>query len=129
MTIKKYKRDYYKRNREKIRLQQQEVYFRNKDLFEKKINYYEEHKADILLKAKLRRIKLRSELNQRQNQLRRQNIEWNKSKERLKNYRRKQKLLTLQYLENEEYKPYMNDLVDSVSTFSLSYLLHSTKPL
>ena len=72
---------------------------------------------------------MRDALNQRQSELRRNNFEWTNSKELVRSYRRKQKKLALQFLENEEYKPYINNLFDSVSTFSLSYLLKSKKAL
>ena len=38
-------------------------------------------------------------------------------------YRTKQKNLALQYLENEDFKPYNEDIFHSVPTFALSYLL------
>ena len=124
--IKEYRKSYYLKNRKQVRLRQKEAYLKNKEsILERESNYYEQHKTEIKLKLKLRNIKMREIINQRKSELRKRNLEWFKSKERLRNYRRKQKLLALQYLENEEYKPYMNDLVDSVSTISLSHLLIS----
>ena len=122
--IKEHRKGYYLKNRKQIRLGQKEAYLKNREsILEREANYYEQHKAEIKLKLNLRNIKMREIINQRKSELRKENADWFKSKERLKNYRRKQKLLALQYLENDEYKPYINDLVDSVSTISLSYLL------
>src|SRR3989344_5493006 len=47
----------------------------------------------------------------------------------IQHYRRKQKTLALQYLENEDFKPSNEEIFHSVPTFALSYLLENAKCL
>jgi len=126
-TPKEYRKEYYEKNKEKIRHLNREWKLKNREYnLKKKREYYQRNKKAIRAKSK-EWILNNSELErQRQNKYRKENRATMQVYGMIQHYRTKQKALALRYLENKDFKPSSEDMFHSVPIFPLSYLL-STK--
>ena len=119
-----FSKEYYGKNKEKIKQLNREWRLRNREYDLKRKQEYSK-KNRKLLNTKARLIRQNNpELDRQRKKLWRTN---NKGMMltygMIQHYRRKQKALALQYLENEDFKPSSEDVFHSVPTFALSYLL------
>jgi len=123
-TSKEYRKDYYEKNKEKIRQLNREWRLRNREYDLKRKQEYSKKNREILnVKAKLKRQANPEPERQRKKLWRDDNQNIMRAYGMIQHYRRKQKTLALQYLENEDFKPSSEDVFHSVPTFALSYLL------
>lgn len=124
--IKQKHKEWRLKNKERIIQKCKEYRLKNreKDL-KRKQEYYQKNKQIISLKEKIRRKNNLELHNQRKKAWRAKNLETMRTYGLIQHYRRKQKALALQYLKNEEYKPYSVKIFHSVPTYSLSYLLEN----
>ena len=123
-TPKEYRKEYYEKNKEKIRQLSKEWRLRNREYdLNRKQEYRKKNRDVIKVKEKLRIANNPERERQRQNKWRSDNRAIMRTYGMIQYYRTKQKALALQYLENEEFKPSNEEVFHSVPTFALSYLL------
>lgn len=123
-TPKEYRKWYYEKNKEKIRQLNKEWRLRNREYDLKRKKKYSNKNREILnTKAKLKRQVNPEPERQRKKLWRTNNQDMIRTYGMIQYYRRKQKALALQYIENEEFKPSNEDAFHSVPTFALSRLL------
>src|SRR3990167_8901931 len=129
-TPKEYRKGYYEKNKEKIRQLNREWRLRNREYDLKRKQEYSKKNRELLnAKAKLKR-QANPELERRRKKLwREDNQNMMRVYGMIQHYRRKQKTLALQYLENEDFKPSNEHMFHSVPTFALSYLLKTYETL
>ncbi len=127
-TPKEYRKEYYEKNKEKIRQLNREWRLRNREYdLKRKREYSKKNKEVIIAKARLKRQNNPEPERQRQNKYRKENRAVMRIYGMIQYYRTEQKALALQYLKNEEFKPSTDDIFHSVPTYSLSYLLINKK--
>ena len=123
-TPKEYRKEYYEKNKEKIKKLNREWRLRNREYDLKRKQEYSKKNREILnAKAKLKRQANPEPERQRKKLWRDDNQNMMRTYGMIQHYRTKQKALALQYLENEDFKPFKEDIFHSVPTFALSYLL------
>ncbi len=123
-TPKEYRKEYYEKNKDKIRQLNKEWRLRNREHdLNRKQEYRKKNGEIIKVKEKLRILNNPESERQRQNKWRRDNRAIMRTYGMIQHYRAKQKALALQYLNNEEFKPSSGGIFHSVPTFALSYLL------
>lgn len=121
---KEYRREYYQKNKERIKLLSRKWKLKNRNyVLKKKREYYQKNKNVIRAKAKLWVLNNQEQERQRQNRYRKENRATMRVYGMIQHYRCKQKALALRYLKNNGYKPSTDDIFHSVPTYSLSYLL------
>ena len=119
---KQYTREYYQNNKELIKTKSRQWRLNNLDYDkQRKLDYYYKNQDKILQKSKSDRNLDRGRLNQ--TNWRDNNRTKIKSNWRIQYYKTQQKLLALQYLENEAYRPQILKFFDSVSRKLLADLL------
>src|SRR3989344_2416520 len=129
-TPNEYRKEYYKKNKEKIRHLNREWRLRNREYDLKRKQEYSKKNRELLnAKAKLKRQVNPEPERQRKKLWRDDNQNMMRTYGMIQHYRRKQKTLALQYLENEDFKPSNEEIFHSVPTFALSYLLENAKCL
>src|SRR3989344_476449 len=123
-TPKEYRKEYYEKNKEKIRQLNKEWRLNNREYdLKRKQDYRKKNRELLNTKAKLKR-QANPEPERLKNRIRRtKNRDMIRTYGIIQYYRTKQKNLALQYLENEDFKPSSEDVFHSVPTFALSYLL------
>jgi len=126
-TPKEYRKEYYEKNKEKIRQLNREWRLRNREYDLKRKQEYSKKNREILnAKTKLRRQSNPEPERQRKKLWRANNQEMMRTYGMIQHYRIKQKALALQYIENEDFKSSNEHMFHSVPTFALSYLLIAT---
>ena len=129
-TPKGYRKEYYEKNKEKIRQLSKEWRLRNREYdLNRKQEYRKKNKEFLNTKAKLKR-QTNPEPERLKNRIwRAKNRDIMRTYGMIQHYRTKQRVLALQYLKNEEFKPSTDEIFHSVPTFALSYLLSPPKSL
>lgn len=138
-----HRKDYYLRNKERIKLSKKEYYQKNKDKItqnvkayqelnkEKKLDYdkvyYIHNKNKRNLNKKIWISKNKDWYKEWKKNYRLKQIEEKRQMEMIAYYRKRQKVLTLDYLKNNKHKPYNNEIFNSVPTFALCELLKIAK--
>ena len=123
-TPKEYRKEYYEKNKEKIRQLNREWRLRNREYDLKRKQEYSKKNRELLnAKAKLKRQANPEPERQRKKLWRDDNQKMMRTYGMIQHYRTKQKALALQYLENGDFKPSNEEIFHSVPTFTLSYLL------
>ncbi len=123
-TPKEYRKEYYEKNKEKIRQLNREWRLRNREYDLKRKQEYGNKNREVLnAKSKLRRQDNPEPERQRKKLWRDNNLNQMRIYGMIQHYRKKQKALALQYLKNEDFKLSNDDIFHSVPTFALSYLL------
>lgn len=123
-TPKEYRKEYYGKNKEKIKQLNRGWRLRNKEYDQKRKQEYSKKNRGILnTKARLRRQDNPEPERQSKRLWRANNLNQMRIYGMIQHYRSKQKTLALRYLKNEEFKPSTKEIFHSVPTFSLSYLL------
>ena len=129
-TPKEYRKEYYEKNKEKIKKLNREWRLRNREYDLKRKQEYSKKNREILnAKAKLKRQANPEPERLKNRSYRAKNRDMMRTYGMIQHYRTKQKALALQYLENENFKPSSKDIFHSVPTFALSYLLTNQKDL
>ena len=129
-TPKEYRKEYYEKNKEKIRQLNKEWRLRNREYdLKRHQEYRKKNREPIRAKEKLRILQNPLVERQRHNNYKKRNRNIMRTYGMIQHYRVKQKALALQYLESEEFKPSTNEIFHSVPTFALSYLLSPPKSL
>jgi len=124
-TSKEYRKEYYEKNKEKIRQLNREWRLRNREYDLKRKQEYSKKNRELLnAKARLRRQSNPESERLKNRSYRAKNRDIMKTYGMIQHYRTKQKALALQYLENEDFKPSNETVFHSVPTFALSYLLN-----
>jgi|TARA_B100001971_G_C18082826_1_gene479245 DNA-directed RNA polymerase subunit RPC12/RpoP len=125
-TPKEYRKEYYEKNKEKIKQLNKEWRLKNREYdLKRKQEYSKKNRELINAKAILRR-KNNPELERQSKKLwRDNNLDHMRTYGMIQHYRRKQKALALQHLQNDTYRPSNKEIFHSVPTFALSYLLFS----
>ena len=123
-TPKEYRKEYYEKNKDKIKQLNKEWRLRNREYdLNRKQDYRKRNRELLNTKAKLKR-QANPEPERLKNRIRRaKNRDTMRTYGMIQHYRTKQKALALQYLENDGYKPSNEEIFHSVPTFALSYLL------
>src|SRR3989338_2349971 len=103
-TPKEYRKEYYEKNKERIRQKNRE-FLNAKAKLKRQINPESERQSKRLWRTN--------------------NLNQMRTYGMIQHYRRKKKALALQYLENEDFKPSSGNIFHSVPTFALSYLLQT----
>ena len=129
-TPKEYRKEYYEKNKERIRQLNREWRSRNREYdLKRKQEYSKKNREFLNAKAKLKR-QINPESERQSKRLwRTNNLNQMRTYGMIQHYRRKQKALALQYLENEDFKPSSGNIFHSVPTFALSYLLQTYETL
>ena len=123
-TPKEYGKEYYEKNKEKIRQLNREWRLRNREYDLKRKQEYSKKNRELLnVKARLRRQNNPEPERQSKRLWRANNLNQMRTYGMIQHYRRKQKTLALQYLKNDTYSPSNVEIFHSVPTFALSYLL------
>ena len=123
-TPKEYRKEYYEKNKEKIRQLNKEWRLRNREYDLKRKQEYSKKNREILnAKAKMRRQNNPEPERQRKKLWRDNNLNQMRIYGMIQHYRSKQKTLALQYLENEGFEPFNDNPFSSVPTFALSYMI------
>jgi len=123
-TPKEYRKEYYEKNKEKIKQLNREWRLRNKEYDLKRKQEYSKKNREILnAKARLRRQDNPEPERQSKKLWRANNLNQMRIYGMIQHYRNKQKTLALQYLKNDTYSPSNEEIFHSVPTFALSYLL------
>src|SRR3989344_5224242 len=123
-TPKEYRKEYYEKNKEKIKQLSKEWRLGNREYDLKRKQEYSKKNREILnAKARLRRQSNPEPERLKNRSYRDKNRDMMKTYGMIQHYRTKQKTLALQYLENEDFKPSNEEIFHSVPTFALSYLL------
>jgi DNA-directed RNA polymerase subunit RPC12/RpoP len=123
-TPKEYRKEYYEKNKEKIRQLNREWRLKNREYDLKRKREYSKKNRELLnAKVRLRRQNNPEPERQRKRVWRANNLNMMRIYGMIQHYRRKQKALALQYLKNDAYKLSTDDIFHSVPTFALSYLL------
>src|SRR3989344_2579710 len=129
-TPNEYRKEYYEKNKEKIRQLNKEWRLKNREYDLKRKQEYSKKNREILnAKARLRRQDNPEPERLKNRSYRARNRGMMKTYGMIQHYRTKQKALALQYLENEDFKPSKEDIFHSVPTFALAYLLVDTQAL
>ncbi|PIN80702.1 hypothetical protein COV16_00435 [Candidatus Woesearchaeota archaeon CG10_big_fil_rev_8_21_14_0_10_34_8] len=129
-TPKKYRKEYYEKNKAKIRQLNREWRLRNSEYDMKRKQAYSKLNKDILnAKAKLRRQMNPKPERQRKKLWRDNNLNQMRTYGIIQHYRTKQKALALKYLKNDGLNPQNEQIFHSVPTFALSFLLYLSKNL
>ncbi|MBU2639175.1 MAG: hypothetical protein KKG75_00535 [Nanoarchaeota archaeon] len=114
----------YEKNKAQILTRNEEWRLRNIEYDDnRKKEYYKENKEKILQKHKLKRQENPQEYSQKRKDWRTKNIETNRMHYIIRTYRRKQKALALQRLENSQQEASNINIFHSVPTYPHSYLL------
>ena len=124
-TPKAYRKEYYEKNKEKIKQLNKEWRLKNREYdLKRKREYSKKNREFLNAKARLRR-QDNPEPEKRSKKLwRANNLNQMRIYGMIQHYRRKQKDLALQYLKNDIYSPSNEEIFHSVPTFALSYLLN-----
>ncbi len=123
-TSKEYRKEYYEKNRGKIKQLNREWRLRNSEYdLNRKQEYRKKNREILNTKAKLKRQANPNPERLKNRKYRAKNRDMMRTYGMIQHYRTKQKALALQYLENKEFKPSSEDIFHSVPTFALSYLL------
>lgn len=123
-TPKEYRKEYYEKNKEKIRQLNKEWRLRNREYDLKRKQEYAKKNREILnAKARLRRQDNPEPERQSKRLWRANNLNQMRIYGMIQHYRKKQKELALLYLRNNQYSPSNSNTFHSVPTFALSYLL------
>jgi len=127
-TPKEYRKEYYEKNKDKIKQLNKEWRLRNREYdLNRKQEYRKRNRELLNTKAKIKR-QANPEPERLKNRIRRaKNRDMMRTYGMIQHYRTKQKALALQYLENDDFKPSRDDMFHSVPTFALSYLLQEKK--
>ncbi|MEK6830543.1 MAG: hypothetical protein AABX77_00770 [Nanoarchaeota archaeon] len=114
----------YAINKERIKLSNKEWRLKNReyDLARKRAYYLKNKKKLIFKDSKWRKNNL-VHSNKKKVEWRNRNLDEMRIYGMIQHYRRKQKALTLRYLENDQHIAYNTNIFDSVPTFPLSELL------
>ena len=129
-TSKEYRKEYYEKNKEKIKQLSKEWRLGNREYDLKRKQEYSKKNRDILnAKAKLKRQSNPEPERQRKKLWRANNQGMMRTYGMIQHYRTKQKILALQYLENDDFKPSNEKIFHSAPTFALSYLLGQKKSI
>ena len=116
-TPKEYRKEYYEKNKEKIRQLNKEWRLRNREYDLKRKQEYSKKNREILnAKAKMRRQNNPEPERQRKKLWRDNNLNQMRTYGMIQHYRSKQKALALQYLKNEGFGPSNDIIFHSVPT-------------
>jgi len=123
-TPKEYRKEYYEKNKEKIKQLNIEWRLRNREYDLKRKQEYSKKNREILnAKARLRRRNNPEPERQIKKLWRVSNQDMMRTYGMIQHYRTKQKTLALRYLKNDTYSHSTDEIFHSVPTFALSYLL------
>jgi len=114
-TPKEYRKEYYEKNKEKIRQLNREWRLRNREYdLKRKQEYSKKNRETLNVKARLRRQDNPEPERQRKRLWRDNNLNQMRTYGMIQHYRRKQKALALQYLEESFDKVYKRVEIDQI---------------